>query len=30
MKSYFPKLDSSTISLSMAWSTLFGILRNMI
>ena len=29
MKSYLPKLDSSTISFSIAWSTLFGMLRSM-
>jgi hypothetical protein len=30
MKSYLPQLDSSTIRFSIAWSTLFGIFRNMI
>ena len=30
MKSYLPQLDSSTILLSIAWSTLFGMFRNII
>ena len=29
MKSYLPKLDSSTISFNIAWSTLLGMLRSM-
>ena len=30
MKSYLPQLDSSTITFNICWSTLLGMLRNMI
>lgn len=30
MKSYLPQLDSSMMRLSIAWSTLLGMLRSMI